>query len=146
MILISHRGNIDGKNEVWENHPKYITEALEAGYDVEIDVWYISDNYFLGHDSPEYPTDKYFLQKDGLWCHAKNVDALEMMLKENIHCFWHQDDDVTLTSKGYMWTYPGKQLTEKSICVKPELSDKKLKKVMGTNPKKVIRRKTGKKN
>ena len=131
MILISHRGNIDGKNEVWENHPKYIIEALEAGYDVEIDVWYISNNYFLGHDSPEYPTDKYFLQKDGVWCHAKNIDALEMMLKENIHCFWHQNDDVTLTSKGYMWTYPGKQLTEKSICVKPELSDKKLKKVTG---------------
>ena len=38
MILISHRGNIDGKNEVWENHPKYIIEALEAGYDFEIDV------------------------------------------------------------------------------------------------------------
>ena len=39
MILISHRGNIDGPNEVRENSPYYIMEALEAGYDVEIDLW-----------------------------------------------------------------------------------------------------------
>jgi len=43
------------------------------------------------------------------------------MLKEgDIHCFWHQEDDVTLTSKGYIWTYPGKDLTENSIVVMPE--------------------------
>ena len=39
------------------------------------------------------------------------------MLKYNIHCFWHQKDDVTLT-KGYMWIIgPNKMLTDKSICV-----------------------------
>ena len=36
------------------------------------------------------------------------------------NCFWHEMDDATLTLGGYMWTYPGIQLTEKSICVMPE--------------------------
>jgi hypothetical protein len=38
----------------------------------------------------------------------------------HIHCFWHQEDDVTLTSMGYLWTYPGKQLTSNSIAVLPD--------------------------
>ncbi len=40
-----------------------------------------------------------------------------------VHFFWHQDDDVTLTSRGYFWTYPGKSLTTKSIAVLPEISE-----------------------
>ena len=43
----------------------------------------------------------------------------------NIHCFWHQEDDVTLTSKGYIWTYSGKELTENSIAVLPEILHEK---------------------
>ena len=132
MILISHRGNIDGKNPERENDPLYITKAIQRGFDVEVDVWYKNGDLYLGHDKPQYRMPDLDFFKDGkLWCHAKNIEALHFMLNEDIHCFWHQGDDVTLTSKGYMWTYPGKQLTEKSICVKPELSDKKLKKVMG---------------
>ena len=34
--------------------------------------------------------------------------------------FWHQNDYVTLTSLGYFWTFPGKQLTLNSIAVLPE--------------------------
>ena len=49
------------------------------------------------------------------------IEALKAMLNRGAHCFWHQEDDVTLTSNGYIWTYPGKQLTTKSICVLPEL-------------------------
>ena len=45
------------------------------------------------------------------------------MLDYDIHCFWHQEDDVTLTSCGFMWTYPGQKLTNKSICVLPEKSN-----------------------
>ena len=43
-----------------------------------------------------------------------------MLKHSNIHCFWHQKDDVTLTSDGYVWTYPGKGLINNSICVMPE--------------------------
>ena len=118
MILISHRGNLNGKTDD-ENKPKYIEEALSQGFDVEVDVWYDNKQFYLGHDEPQYLIQKDFLRKSGLWCHAKNIDALNEMLKEEIHCFWHQEDDVTLTSEGYLWTYTGKQLTSNSIAVLP---------------------------
>ena len=122
MKLISHRGNIDGKTEE-ENNPKYIMDALSAGYDVEIDVWYINEEYFLGHDEPQYEVKIDFLKTGGLWCHAKNIAALHQMVSEGIHCFWHQEDDVTLTSRGYLWTYPNKQLLSNSVCVLPEVQE-----------------------
>ena len=130
MILISHRGNLNGKSDR-ENQPDYIEEALAQGFDVEIDVWDIFGSYFLGHDEPKYLVKKDFLKNDGLWCHAKNIQGLYSMLEDNIHCFWHQEDDVTLTSEGYMWTYPGKPLTDKSICVLPEKNNEKPKKCLG---------------
>ena len=54
MILISHRGNVDGPNPEKENHPSYIDMTIKAGYNVEIDVWYIDNNWYLGHDAPQY--------------------------------------------------------------------------------------------
>ena len=122
-LLIAHRGNITGPNPEKENHPEYIDKAIACGYNVEIDVWDVSGKLVLGHDVPQYEIDMNFLfdRKNKLWCHAKNVDALSRMIVygEKINCFWHQEDDVTLTSKGYLWTYPGKELTQNSICVKP---------------------------
>ena len=53
MILISHRGNLDGPKPEKENNPKYIWEALNEGYQVEIDVWY-DKGWWLGHDRPKY--------------------------------------------------------------------------------------------
>ena len=121
MILISHRGNVRGPNIEKENSPDYITKAM-AKYNVEIDVWLIDKQFLLGHDKPTYPINSSFLQNSKLWCHAKNLDALtEMLAMDNVHCFWHQDDDVTLTSQNYIWTYPGKHICNNmAIAVIPE--------------------------
>ena len=99
--------------------------ALQRGYNVEIDVWLKKNEWFLGHSVPQYKIELTFLLNNFLWCHAKNIEAFKAMLGRGIHCFWHQKDDVTLTSNGYIWTYPGKQLTTKSICVLPESVDYK---------------------
>jgi hypothetical protein len=120
MKLISHRGNINGPTSR-ENHPDYISEALELGYDVEVDVWYISGKLYLGHDRADYEIDISFLNDNRIWCHCKNIEALKLLVENNIHCFFHNNDDVTLTSKGFLWTYPERQLTERSICVLPEI-------------------------
>ena len=120
MILISHRGNIDGKNPQYENGQRYCEEAINAGYNVEIDVWF-TDTWWTGHDRPQYRVDPDFFLKEEVWCHAKNIEALKKLLEIGAHCFFHQNDPVTLTSKQYIWTYPTQQLTEKSICVLPEL-------------------------
>jgi len=118
MIFISHRGNIDGRIENKENNPDYIKEALNQGYDVEIDVWYQS-GYYFGHNCPTYEIDISFLLQSRLWIHAKNIAAL-YELKNITNCFFHKNDDAVLTSTGYIWTYPGYPLTNKSICVMPE--------------------------
>ena len=133
MIYISHRGLVNGADKDLENNPDQITHLNQKNINVEIDVRFYKNKFYLGHDEPIYEITKSFLQNDKLWCHAKNIDALHEMLKEGIHCFWHQEDDVTLTSKGYLWTYPGKQLTEKSICVLPEFEDKKSKVILPKN-------------
>ena len=121
MILISHRGNVNGRNPHRENRQDYIQEALDNDYEVEIDVWHHQHEFYLGHDEPQYKVDEKFLQNEKLWCHAKNIDALNSMIENGkIHCFWHQEDDVTLTSERYLWTYPGKDLTPNSISVLPD--------------------------
>ena len=77
MVLISHRGNINGKIEEYENYPPYIDSALKQGYDVEIDVWFVNDEWWLGHDEPQYKISTEWLEErqDKLWMHCKNVDA-----------------------------------------------------------------------
>jgi hypothetical protein len=121
MLLISHRGNVIGPNPEKENSPSYILEAAQH-FDVEIDVWF-DNGFYLGHERPTYPIGKEFLTNSKFWCHAKNIEALAAMLSDNrIHCFWHQSDDVILTSKQYIWTYPGKQIaSQMAIAVVPEL-------------------------
>ena len=120
MIYISHRGNISGPNEKYENKVDYIKNALINGFDVEVDVRYQDDKFFLGHDYNQYEVDGDFLVNEKIWCHAKTMEALSALEKINAHYFWHQEDDYTITSKGYIWTYPEKKLLSKSICVLPE--------------------------
>ena len=120
MILISHRGNIDGKKPELENTPNYIQKALDLGYHIEIDVWY-DNGFYLGHDSPQHKVSFDYLINNKFWCHAKNLEAIIEMKKHPIHCFWHQKDDITLTSQGYIWAYPGKQQIKNSIAVLPEI-------------------------
>jgi hypothetical protein len=120
MIYISHRGNVDGPNTGKENHPDYIDEALK-NYHCEIDVWFIDNQFVLGHDVPTYPVYLSFFKNKKLWCHAKNIEALNQMLKYNFHCFWHQNDDATLTSQNYIWVFPGRNIANnRSIAVCPE--------------------------
>lgn len=113
MKFISHRGNISGRIPENENHPDYIDVALKKRFDVEVDVWNVDGKLYLGHDLPQYEVGiEYFTSRfNSLWCHAKNIEALNALItKGNINCFWHQNDDYTLTSNGYIWTYPQKKV------------------------------------
>jgi len=121
MKLIAHRGNLYGPNPDKENHPDYITSALKAGHDVEVDVWYQNKKWYLGHDNPKYQVKYDFLAERKFWLHAKNGDAFHLLLEDfTLNVFWHTDEDWVLTSKRYIWTYPTKQLYPESICVMPE--------------------------
>lgn len=126
MILISHRGNIDGKLPELENSIDYIDNAIKSGYDVEIDVWMIDGVLLLGHDEPQYGISQHWLNKryTKLWIHCKNIEAVEWFSDINgFNWFWHEMDTLTLTSKGYIWAYPGKQPIKHSIAVMPEVNN-----------------------
>lgn len=128
MKLIAHRGLTSGPNSNLENQPDQIMFALNQGYDCEIDLWILDNQYYLGHDAPTYKIDWSFLEKQGLWIHAKNIEALYVLgVNNKLNFFWHQEDYFTLTSHGYIWTYPGNLLTKNSISVLPEWQDPELK-------------------
>ena len=125
MLFIAHRGNVHGP-DASENAPCHIDKALSAGYEAEVDVW-IDDNnlLYIGHDMPQYKIDAKFLEdrRNVLWCHAKNIHALKWLVENDFNTFFHDIDDYTLTSKGYIWTYPGKTLIKGSVCVMPEMAE-----------------------
>lgn len=107
--LIAHRGNTVGVKDDRENNPTYIEYALEMGYNVEVDIWKLGDMFWLGHDMAQWPLNNdicnRLFQNQSIWWHAKNKDALEDLVnRENINVFAHENDKFAFTSKGYIWT------------------------------------------
>jgi len=120
MLIISHRGNLDGPDLSLENKTKQIDLCLSKKIPVEIDVWYNKNGLFLGHDSAEehIHLDYLFDRASHLWIHCKNGEAYEYLTDfKNLNVFYHQNDDYTLTSQGDIWTYPNKKVLAKSIIV-----------------------------
>lgn len=106
MKIISHRGNLNGKNIELENRPDYILEAINKGFDVEIDLRVKDNQLFLGHDIPQYKIDQDFLEtnKDSLWIHCKEIEALKKIKNiKGLNYFSHHRDDFVLTSLNYVW-------------------------------------------
>jgi len=133
QILISHRGNVNGKFESSENEPTYIDRAIELGFQVEVDVWYQKDQLYLGHNEPLYGVNRdWFVERiDELWIHCKSVSTLSYFNEQPVgmkhgfakqfNYFYHTDEDVVLTSRGYIWVHPCTRPIETGIIVKPSL-------------------------
>lgn len=139
MKIISHRGYLNGKDDYLENNPKEIIRILEnTDFDVEVDLWIKNSKWYFGHDYPKYElaTQQSILlftyYFDRIWIHCKNFNALDILssgennLFKNLNYFWHQNDDFSLTSKKYIWCYPGKysiQSLGNLVCLDFELKD-----------------------
>ena len=132
-ILIAHRGLLNGPNRSMENTINSLEFARAQGYDIEVDLWVVDGQWMLGHDEPAHTISddqmrtldrKDIYDDHHMWIHAKNIDALYQLRKIRWpgHFFYHQQDDAVLTSTGYFWTQPGRQLTPLSVCVMPELT------------------------
>ena len=128
--LIAHRGLYNGPDKTLENRPEQILEALDLGFDAEIDLWMEKNKFYLGHDISQYEIHPSFLEQPKLWIHAKNLKALYYLSLTNFKYFWHQEDDRVITSNGYIWTYPDKELTDRSIRLMPEWQDPELKTIL----------------
>lgn len=118
MILISHRGNIDCIIPEQENTPIYIDKAILLGYDVEIDVRFINDKLFLGHDTPDYEVSLEWLleRKIYLWVHTKNFGALSYLINKRLRTFYHQKENHTIINNcNLIWSHELSEANEKSI-------------------------------
>jgi len=135
MILISHRGNLNGRLESSENEPTYIDLAISKEFDVEVDVWYKDETLWLGHDKPQYDIDfRWFRDRiNKLWIHCKNTESIIFFksLHYDFNYFWHETDTITLTSLNYIWAYPGVQPIKNSISVLPELHNDDISQCIG---------------
>jgi hypothetical protein len=123
--FIAHRGNTVGPQPDFENTQDYMLHALSENCGVEVDVILHQGKLYYGHDEPGEPADIFLLSHPEVVCHAKTLDTLAALLKLQLHCFWHQADHATLTSRGFIWCYPGYHpVSEKSIWL--DLHDKPL--------------------
>ena len=126
MLLISHRGNLDGPNPAKENRQEYIDIALNLHYPVEVDLWVEGKVAYLGHDGPQYRVHPIWLRErvGELWIHCKNKEALAYVTRDpslGFHYFYHNKDTYTLTSRGYVWCYPGAEAAGyRAVAVVPE--------------------------
>ncbi len=126
MILISHRGNTSQINIELENTEDYIDAAIAKGYEVEIDIWKVDAELYLGHDEPENKVDLKWLEKrkDSLWIHTKNRAALEFFVESarDFKFFWHTVDPLMLTSNGKIWAHDYEDVENEQLCIVPLLS------------------------
>ena len=126
MILISHRGNIDGVDDSRENTHSYIQEAIDRGFDVEIDVWYLDNKFWLGHDKGEKEVniDWILKRKSSLWVHCKNFKALTKLINTELRVFYHKEEDYVVISDKHIWAHNLKDVDDK--CIVPLLDRGKL--------------------
>ena len=105
MKIISHRGNINGRIEEAENKPEYILDTLSMGYNVEIDVWFVDGEWWLGHDEPQYKITHRWLRerRNHLWIHCKDIQSAKDCWIYQSFC--HTADPFTYTSTGKIWLH-----------------------------------------
>jgi len=125
MKIISHRGNIKGPIPEKENRPSYIDSALQLGFDVEVDIRFIDDKFWLGHDTPDYEVSDIWIIKraKNLWFHCKDLaSAIELeKLSSSINKFCHVSDPYVIVSNGKLWVHD-LTLTLDNTCIIPLLS------------------------
>lgn len=121
MIKIAHRGNYKGKDSIRENTLDYIREALNNGYNVEIDVIMDDGIFRLGHDTPGEKIALHQMTSKNIWVHAKTFETYLSLVTTNVHTFFHDKDDFVFTSYGIKWANTG-IMTNDGIMVMPEYS------------------------
>ena len=118
MKYISHRGDLTSINPLLENTPDYIDLAISEGFDVEIDVRFLNEKLYLGHDTPDYLIDVEWLikRKKNLWIHTKDVFSLSLLNEYDLNLFFHEKERHTIIyNSKFIWTHDIEESTNKSI-------------------------------
>jgi hypothetical protein len=127
-MIISHRGNLDQSSKTLENTPEALALSVLNNIDIELDIWYENNKFYLGHDGPQYEFDPIYYNYGiiNVFYHCKTIKTyVELkkyfLLSKQIDLFMHDTDMAAITKNGLIWTYPGKELHKDSIAVMPEL-------------------------
>jgi hypothetical protein len=117
--LICHRANLWGADAKRENKIEAIKECISLGFDVEIDLRFYRNKFYLGHDERQesIPFDLLQKLKNKLWIHCKDLEALHELNGSKLNYFWHDKDQYTLTSKKTIWTFPNQKVTDNCVIV-----------------------------
>lgn len=105
--IISHRGNLNGPNPARENTISYIDEAIQAGFNVEVDLRVDNGSLHLGHDFAQHKVTYYdiAIRKRELWVHCKDIESF--FYSPTFKCFCHTSDPFTLVTPGSYPNYQG---------------------------------------
>ena len=131
LMVIAHRGLLEGPSKKLENNPENIFYNIKNYPKLfnEIDINFVNDAIYTGHDKPTYKVDLQFIlnNKNKLILHIKRLDydspyAFDTLLKlyETCHCFCHEEDNFTITNKGLIWSHPKMGLNKNTVFVMPE--------------------------
>lgn len=107
QLFIAHRGNLNGPDPELENTPEYIRNALDEGFNVEIDIWYDKKEFWLGHDKPfiKLPVELSHIKQ--LWYHAKDICTYYYLIAARFNnVFFHENDQMAVTNNNFMWIHP----------------------------------------
>jgi len=133
MKIIAHRGLTSGPDKYLENSPGQIEKAILKNYDIEIDIWFAYEKYWLGHDEPSYLTSiemlNFWAKNNMIYLHCKDIFTLQKIIEEkflsdNIIPFFHENDPCILLENGVLWVHPNsikdaRMMVSKSIFVVP---------------------------
>ena len=122
-IIISHLGNIDGRQEEKENTLPYIQAALKAGWHVCLDVVFRNGCFLLPHSRGFHSVPPALLSKQRVWWRAHDADTVDALCNVNAHCFLLSESFMSLTSAQFIWTLPPHALVARSIAAFPEFAD-----------------------
>jgi hypothetical protein len=121
-IIISHLGNIDGRQPDRENTLPYVKEALAAGWHVCVDVWYTNGGFVLPSASGAYHLPPALLSNCRVWSRTYDPETIHALCTIKAHCVIAAESPVLLTSEQFLWTLPPTPLASRAIAVFPELA------------------------
>lgn len=124
-FLISYRGDTNNVDSKSQNTIEYVEHALSQGFHVMVDTWLVGNAFLaIGSEGPDNPTDLNFLRSNNIICRARSVKTLNYLLINGVHTFYSNGTETyIMTSGGLIWSYPGSELTSRSIDSLPEGSD-----------------------
>lgn len=122
-IIISHLGNLNGRQPEHENTLPYVRAALDRGWHICIDVLFSGGRFLLPTTQGHQAAPPAFFSQQRVWARALTPGTLDALCQVNAHVVPVSAADFSLTSAQFLWTLPSVELTDRSIAVFPEFAD-----------------------